>query len=58
MKIIDFDTIKNKNFDIMDYFRWAEHVLLNKRNYILPPKISMKKEELLEEVYDEDTSAR
>ena len=44
MKIIDFDTIKNKNFDIMDYFRWAEHVLLNKRNYILPPKISMKKE--------------
>ena len=45
MKIIDFDTIKNKNIDIMDYFKWAEHVLLNKKDFILPPKISMKKED-------------
>lgn len=44
MKVIDYETINNLNISVDCYLKWAETVLLNKNRYILPPKISMKKE--------------
>lgn len=42
MKIITFDKIKSLGIHSSQCYRWAEYMIRNKKNAILPPKISMK----------------
>jgi len=42
MKIIDFETIKNLNIPKNKYYEWVSQIINEKREMILPAKISMK----------------
>lgn len=42
MKIISFQDIKKLNISPSDCFNWAESTIKNKRQALLPPKISLK----------------
>lgn len=41
MKIITHEMIKSLNISPCKWYEWAEHVLANKHNYIMPPKTSL-----------------
>ena len=41
MKLITFDTIKNANISPSDCYKWTSEMIANKKNTILPPKISL-----------------
>ena len=42
MKVITFDDIEKLKIDACQCFDWTEQMIRNKKNTILPPKISMK----------------
>lgn len=41
MKIITYDDIKGLNIDPLVCIEWVSHIIKNKRQAILPPKISI-----------------
>lgn len=42
MKVITFDDIERLKISACQCFDWAEQMIRDKKNAILPPKISMK----------------